>query len=286
MLTNTDIETSSGSVRALTSGSTGPAVLFVHGNSGSAELFRPLLASPSLRGFQGIAISLPGHGGSYFSGSPERDYCAAGLAASIVDVVEHLALGSYVVVAHSLGGHAVATALPRLRGLLGVMFISAPPINLSTMARAFKPDPTGGAMFKGELSELEQHRLRDTFLSGGGLVDETARGTLQNAIRSTDARFRPALLASIIAGKVADERAHVESAEIETCLVFGRRDPFLQPPYQSDIAPPSPFAGGTHCFVQSGHFPHLDATERFGSLLREFLGATVVAKNARRAVPS
>lgn len=271
MLTTVEIETPRGTLRGLDSRGRGPAVLLFHGNSGAAELFAPLIGGSLGRDYRCVALSFLGHGSSDRSRHVDADYCVAGLADSIASCIARLGLPRPTLVGHSLGGHALATALPRLDRVAGLMLISAPPINLATLGNAMRPDPTAGVLFQGPLSGAEEQRLRDVLLSSGHRLSESTRATLLETIRKTDVRFRPALLASIVAGRVADERGHLEASTVPTCVVIGRQDPFLQPAYVDTVALRAPFRGGVHLFEKSGHFPHLDAPEEFGALLAELL---------------
>lgn len=275
MFSTKHLDTAAGTIRALDSGGVEPAVLFLHGNSGRAELFAELMNGDELRNYRRIALDLPGHGGSSPSPDPERDYAIGALASMLVEVSGKLELGAHALVGHSLGGHVVSAALPRLTTTAAVMLVSAPPIDAATMGEAFLPDPTGGAMFGGELSDDAQRRFREALLPAGGVASEAARSTLQSSIAKTDVRFRPALLASLLAGRIEDERAHVSQSALPICMVMGGKDPFLRVSYARSVALRSPFAGGVHVLEQSGHAPHLDAPQEFRGLLRQFLDATL-----------
>ena len=280
VLETATIDTPAGTIRVLDTGGAEPAVVFIHGNSGCAELFRGLLSEQYLHGYRGIALDLPGHGASGRSSNPERDYSVPGLATWLTDLLTRLELGAHALVGHSLGGHVVSAAIPQLKTTAALMLVSAPPINAATMGEAFLPDPTGGAMFGAELTGVEQRRFLDAVLPASGGAREASRSMLLGAIASADVRFRPALLASIIAGRIDDERARAEQSELPTCLVFGRGDPFLRVEYARGLKLKLPFSGGVHVFEHSGHSPHLDAPEQFGALLRRFLDATLLRKAA------
>lgn len=266
MLASRDLYFAGRRVRVLDSGGGSPAVFFLHNNSGSGELFRPLLGEKLTERYRCIAVDFPGHGASEPSLNTEN-YSVPALAALVAALIVELAPGPCVLVGHSLGGHVAAAALPSIPNLAGLFLISAPPINNAFMASAFAADPTTGAMFAGALSVEQEHRFRLALL-GRKPISSDVEEMLTTAIRTTDVAFRPALLASIVGGRLADERANVENTALPTCLVFGERDLFLQTSYLREF----PLRNGrVHAIEGSGHCPHLDATSRVGELLRDYL---------------
>lgn len=265
-----DLELNGVAVRVIDSGGNGRAVLFCHGNSASSALFAPWFDSPLARRYRFIALDFPGHGKSPPSVRPASDYSLPTFADVIRRVLDGLVPDRYVVVGHSLGGHAAALALPTLPRLAGLMLISAPPVNLSLMQQAFLPDPTDGAMFTAELAPAQIKGFADALLAPGR-VPPSVRETLESAIRTTDPSFRPSLLASIMAGRVGDERLNVEAAATPTCMVFGELDPFLRVEYFRQLTLKAPFRGGMHGYASSGHAPHLDSPQAFLALLGQFL---------------
>lgn len=259
-------------VRFLTSEGQGGTVLFFHGNSGSADLFAPILASPLGKRYRFIALDFPGHGSS--ARRQADHYAVPSLADVIAKFVKATSRGPYVVVGHSLGGHAAATALPQLSGLAGLMLVSAPPIDLPHLPTTFLPDPSGGAMFSGDLT-AEQVAAFANALLGPGAVSSETRERVTLAIRQADPAFRPALLASILAGQIADERGNVASLPVPSCLVYGMKDRFLRLEAFRETTLQRPFGEGYYGFKESGHCPHLDNTEGFLKLLGEFLDSAV-----------
>jgi pimeloyl-ACP methyl ester carboxylesterase len=188
----------------------------------------------------------------------------------IVRLTRELVAGRFAIVAHSLGGHAAASALPALPMLAGLLLISAPPVNAPSLPGAFLPDPTEGAMFGGALTEVQVERFARSLL-GDNTVEPSIAESMRWGIRRADPAFRPALLASIMRGELEDERRNVEATQVVTSLVYGRKDPFLRAEYFESISLGSPFREGLKAFAESGHSPHLDATEAFILHLAQFL---------------
>jgi pimeloyl-ACP methyl ester carboxylesterase len=270
MTRSSDLKIAGRTLRLLDSGGDGRPVLFLHGNSGSARLVAPVFDLLSAGPHRLLALDFPGHGESVPSEDPASDYSVPGLAEVLVGAVSQLGLGKYVIVGHSLGGHVATTALPKLTGLAGLMLISAPPVNAPSLPQAFAPDPTGGAMFGERLTEAQVESFAAALLGPRRAADSMSE-LMMSSIRATDVRFRPALLASIMAGRVGDERLNLETTRVPTCLAFGKHDPFLSADYFEKVRFGAPFRDGLHAFEHSGHSPHLDSTPEFVRLLQQFL---------------
>jgi pimeloyl-ACP methyl ester carboxylesterase len=270
MLVRNDLDVAGRQLSALDSGGSGPVVLFLHNNSGSSDWFRPILVDALIERYRCLAVDFPGHGASPPSPRPAEDYSVPALADLLAVLTERVVSGPCVIVGHSLGGHVAAAALPKLRNVAGLFLISAPPINASSMGAAFLPDPSQGAIFAGSLADAGVDQFA-TALLGVGRVSDSLSALVRDSIRKTDVSFRPTLLASIMAGRLADERAHIESTRVPTCFVFGKNDPFLQTSYFGGLSLATPFAGGRHCFESSGHCPHLDSPQQVSGLLQQFL---------------
>ncbi len=98
-------------VRYLTRGGAEPTLVCLHGLGDSSRTFPEFVATPPLRGQRILAPDCPG-----FGLSPRQESAAMslrGLARSVLDLLDGLDVGGFVVLGHSLGG-AVAVHLARL----------------------------------------------------------------------------------------------------------------------------------------------------------------------------
>ncbi len=103
----------------------GPALLLLHGFTGSAETWRPLL--PHLRGFRTLAVDLPGHGLSDIPAAPET-YTVEGCAADLLALLDALGVGRTAILGYSLGGRvALHLALALGERLWALVVESASP---------------------------------------------------------------------------------------------------------------------------------------------------------------
>jgi pimeloyl-ACP methyl ester carboxylesterase len=256
-------------IEALLSGGTrGPALLLCHGNSARAQGFAGLLASGCFGDREVIAISLPGHGAS--GREPEAGYCLPALAEALRQVIARLGRERLVLCGHSLGGHLMTQILPSVEQACAIALISAPPLNVRTLARTFKPDPTGGALFRAELSDDDVDAFARALVSPPW-ASEPAFTAMASAIRATDPLFRPALGRSVAAGEFGDELACLRAAKVPIALFGGRRDAFLADAAYEGLELERLWRGRPTIFERAGHSPHIDAEAEFAAVFSSFV---------------
>jgi pimeloyl-ACP methyl ester carboxylesterase len=258
----------------------GVPIILCHGNSGAANGWSQLLRSPLGQRYRMIALSFPGHGTSSPAYDPAAAYTIESLGRLVADVVRHLELSHYWLVGHALGGHAILEALDRFPDALGVMLVSAPPLSLDTLDKAFLPDPTDGRLFKGKLTVKEACMVASCFLSR--TCPQVFNSVYAN-IRKTDHRFRPSLRQSLARGALRNEFACMETARVPIALVAGSADRFLSPAYFASLPEAMFWKQRTLIVDGAAHAVHLDAPERFEEILAEFISSSHPEHDLRAA---
>ncbi|MES2938896.1 MAG: alpha/beta fold hydrolase [Pseudomonadota bacterium] len=229
------LATPHGRIAIVESEGAGPVVFLCHGNSGGADDFAGLLDSPLGQRFRLVALDLPGHGASDAAREPMQGYSLAGFGEAVqAAIAAYLAIvGSerYWLVGQSLGGHVLMESLHRLPGARGLVLLSAPPLAAHTLAEAFKPDPTGGALFAAEISREQEELMARAFVNTteGPLADRIRAG-----LRATDPRMRECLGKTL--GAIADERALFDRAAVPVAVMAATDDAFLQGAYYTTLA--------------------------------------------------
>lgn len=250
----------------VSSGSQTP-IVFCHGNSGSAEMFEPLFQSELGTQHRLVAISFPGHGGSQAADAKSL-YSIPRLGELIADVIRALGLQRYVLVGHSLGGHALLEAIECFDHALGLLLISSPPLKLEQLSAAFAPDPTGGALFAGELDEAAAQAMARCFVAAP--TSQHVKLLTQSILR-TDSHFRPALLTSLARGEMRDEFEALETAPFPIGLVIGGQDLFLNPTYIESLPASKFWKGKIQRLPAYGHALHVEAAPEICRLLADFI---------------
>ena len=110
-------------------GAGGPALVFLHYWGGSSRTWQHVIDALS-PDYRTVAIDQRGWGKS---AAPDAGYALSDLAGDVLAVVDSLALESYILVGHSMGGKAAQLAASwRPRGLRGLVLVApAPPTPLA-----------------------------------------------------------------------------------------------------------------------------------------------------------
>lgn len=258
-----DVVTSHGRIAVRDTGSDGPSVLLLHGNSSTGAIFRNQLSAFGER-YRLLAPDLPGHGASADATDPERSYSIPGYAEAMLEVLERLELGKAVVFGWSLGGHVGIDMIPRYPGLQALMITGTPPASLGDMAQAFKP-------LLMNLAGKENFTAEDVQTYAEATSGKPYEPFLHEAVARTDGRARKMMLEHVASGKLADQARIVASATISLAVVNGAEEPFVETGFVARQRYGRLWEGTCHLIAGSGHAPFWDAPAQFNGIFARFL---------------
>lgn len=250
---------------------TGPALFFLHGNSGAANIFQPQWQAAALRRFRLVALDLPGHGQS--AAMPDGDYRVGRLRTVLLAALRTLRLTQALVIGHSYGGHLLLELLPELPTLRGLLAVGTPPVGtLQDIQAAFPTTALRNLFFTADLSAAQTQTLAQYSLHPG--APAAAVALLAANIARTDGRARPAVLASAANGEMHDETGFVARTSVPLAFVVGEADDTLRFDYLASLTAPSRWQQPVHVVPDAGHVPSLENPAAFNRLLLEFAAAT------------
>ena len=250
------------------SAGTGRPVVFVHGNSSSARVWRRVLTGAFGQRFRGLALDLPGHGHSAAAPSPDG-YTIPGYAEVLTGFVTELGVEDAVIVGWSLGGHIAVEAAPNLPAAAGFAVFGTPPVgSAAQFAEAFLPNPAVNIGFTPSVDVEAAQSYARSFLAPGSTVpaDEFVADIL-----NTDGAARANLGASIPAGRFADETAIVAGLTRPIAVLHGDREQLVSLDYLRGLTIPTLWRGEVQVLPGSGHAPQVEDPERFAAVLAEFI---------------
>jgi pimeloyl-ACP methyl ester carboxylesterase len=103
-----------------------PTVLLLHGTANSSAIWEPVRKRLSERGFDAVAVDMPGHGQSTSRGLRMRVYTLAGVLDAFV---RKYSTGPVVVVGHSLGSViGMELAYQAQDRVAGLLLLNGPPV--------------------------------------------------------------------------------------------------------------------------------------------------------------
>jgi pimeloyl-ACP methyl ester carboxylesterase len=270
-------------VRYLMAGS-GPPVVLIHGITSSADTWRP--AMEALAGEHTvIAPDLLGHGAS---AKPRGDYSLGAYASGIRDLLAALGHDRVTIVGHSLGGGVAmqfsyqfperterlvlvsSGGLGReVNVLLRAAALPGAELVLPLLAPSWLGRAVDGAGWVGARLGLRARRdLEETVRGFVSLSDASARAAFLHTLRAVIDPFGQ---------RVSGHDRLYLAANLPTLIVWGERDPII-PVAHGHAAHAAMPGSQLEVFDASGHFPHMDDTWRFVSVLDEFLAGTEPAR--------
>jgi pimeloyl-ACP methyl ester carboxylesterase len=257
------IATSHGRVSVSVRQGTQPALVLVHGNSFSGDIFANLASDPALNGIMLIIPDLPGHGASENAPNPSQTYNYTGFGDCIEQVVMALKVQSYMIFGWSLGGQIAIEMLDQAPGLMGVVTCGSAVVQ------------------RGPLGMINGfHFTRDLFLAGKAAFKPaeasrfseicTGQSSVADIILRADTAMRPALSRACLFGKGRDQRAIIAGTQTPAYLMLGENDPFIRTDYFAKIKGQSLFGGKPQIFTNCGHAPFIDDQTGFARRLAVF----------------
>ncbi len=258
------LATPHGSIACIDSKGTGPALLFIHGNSACKEVFSRQFDSALAHRCRLVAFDLPGHGASSDAPEPRMSYCFAGYADVAERLTAHLALERVVVVGWSLGGHIAIELVRRGAALAGIVLTGTPPVGPADVEHGFLPHPHMALTGQAKFSEAD-------VAAYAAETAGTAEPFLEAAVRRTDGRAREMMVRAAMAADAANQRTIVESTDLPIAVITGANEPFVNNDYLDTVAWRNLWRGRVHRVADTGHAPFREAPTVFNALLEAFV---------------
>lgn len=263
MINEFDVIVGDINIHILSSGQGETSIVFIHGNSCSADYWNDQLNDTVLADhFRLIAIDLPGHG---LSGK-STDYSLVFLSGLLVQIIEQLSIGSFVLAGLSYGTALIGEAAPQLKNCRG-FFLSSPNITSDIYSPAvyILPNPEFIIMIAPSATKNDIRNF------AGFLTLDPSPFIVQKFIDSyekTDPAFRIYLGEASQKGMWSDEFENLIHTKLPVSYIFGGKDKALNVHYMDSISLP-----GNHSFVhlkEAAHFVNMDQVEIYNDLLLKF----------------
>ena len=249
----------------------GPAILFIHGNSGCKEVFHHQFNSSLAQKYRMITFDLPGHGASDDAAVPNDVYRMATMTPIIRKLLEALDARGAVLVGWSLGGHLaieLAGAYPEHKGMV---ISGTPPFGpgRGEIALAFN------ATEEMALTDKDEFDAADAALYAGAILgSEAAKEKIfTDAVVRTDGAMRTVSIgdwamnddAGLYQKTVVAEWAH------PIAVIQGESEPFVNTDWMKKVTWGNLWRGKYHIVKGAGHAPFLEASEDYNKLLERYL---------------
>jgi 2-succinyl-6-hydroxy-2,4-cyclohexadiene-1-carboxylate synthase len=267
----------------------GPALLLLHGFTGSGRSWADLMAEATAAGRTVIAPDLPGHGGTAWAPAdwPEagdaatRDPSRATIERTADDLPPLLrAVGQERadVVGYSMGARVALRLAIAHSACVGRLILEAPSAGIADpgerSARRAADEALAGTLERDGIVAFVGSWERTPVLAGEAHIDAVARA----AVREIRLAHDPAGLAASLrgAGKGAMEPLHDRLREISspTLVIVGAHDPVR---HRAEAVAAGIPGARLAVIDGAGHAPHLEAPAAFNRLVFDFVSEEHVA---------
>ena len=262
----------------------GPALLLLHGFTGSNAMWTPHLAA--FEGFTTVSVDLLGHGESDAPPTPNR-YRMERCVDDLTSLLDHLEIERVAVLGYSMGGRVALQLALRAPGRLWALVLESASPGIDDDAEREDRVRSDAAL----ADEIERNGI-DAFVDGWQALPLFASQSRLSAaareeLRRQRLRNSPVGLANSLRGAGAGQEAPVLNRlgeiRIPTLLIAGALDQkyVALARKMSDALP----CARTHIMPDAGHATHLEQPEAFGRVVREFLREHIDAREGKEAPP-
>ena len=260
------------------------AVVFVHGNPGSADDWEALVAAVGGTGMRAVSLDLPDFGETVAPAGFEHS--APGYATYLAEALEALGIARPHLVLHDFGGPiGLIWAAIHPDALGSVILIDTgllPGYSWHTLARVWRT-PVVGELFQAAATRGAFRRLLNR-KEPRGLPRDFVEGMYDHYDRRTKRAVLKLYRASDDPGAGGEEFAALMAPrDIPALVIWGGQDAYLPSEYaarQRDAFP----SAEVHVLPSSGHWPFADDPQTVEGLLIDFLGR-VRAKDPAGSTP-
>lgn len=249
-------------------GTSAKQIIFVHGNSQSSETWDSIINNETLtKIYKLIAVDLPGHGKSFRSKEPIKDYSVFGLSEALKEFILELNSEEYILVGNSLGANLIGEIAKELVNCKGIMLIGSSAVGTKlALPDIFQPNPNVAACFIAEPSDEQIDLLVGDV--GHNLSDKNKR-EVRTMFENTDGNVRVQLGECIGKAEYSDELGNIESSRIPVAVIFGEEEKLCVIDSLDKISFPK-WRNKTHLISKAGHFPQIDQPGALTAIIKEF----------------
>jgi pimeloyl-ACP methyl ester carboxylesterase len=248
------------------------AVVFVHGNPGSADDWAGLVGAAAGAGKRAVAFDLPDFGETVAPDGFAHD--VPGYAAFVAEAIEKLGIERVHLVIHDFGGPiGLVWAMMHPDALASITLIDTgvmPGYRWHSLARVWRTPIAGELLqatasrpfFRFMVNSKEPRGLPREFVER--MYDQYDRRTRRAVLKLYRATPDPGAMSENLIGLFRPR-------DIPALVVWGEHDPYLSSSFAQQQSEAFPSAE-VHVLPASGHWPYADAPETVERLLAEFLG--------------
>jgi pimeloyl-ACP methyl ester carboxylesterase len=243
-------------------------IIFIHGNSQSLQLWDEVIDDKELKEvYQLIAADLPGHGKSFISKQPDKDYTIPGMANHLNEFILSLNPSDFIIVAHSMGTNLVGEIALSLKNCKGIFFTGACIAGGNVKpGDILMPNPNLIPFFTPQVTD---EALDKMLVDGLFNPSAESKQKCKDMYIATDPAFREQWMASISREEWTDEIEKLNQLAVPVAVVYGENDNFAVKDYLKGLIT-NEWKNKIITIPAVGHFMQFDQLKALFNLIKEF----------------
>lgn len=242
-------------------------IMFLHGNSQSSELWDDVINSGKLKDYTLITVDLPGHGQSFTSKQPEKDYSLQGMALHVKEWIQQNDKNEYIVVANSLATCLIGEIAHILVNCKGIFLTGPNIIGEGILASdMLQPNPHITPLFTLHPSDEEIDKVLD---EGSYNLSDNNKKKCRAIFKNTDPVFREQIFASLSKQEWTDEIKNLNELTAPVAIVCGEEEKFVNIHYLNKSSLRK-WKDKIILIPNAGHLLQYDQPELLSELIKEF----------------
>ena len=243
-------------------------IIFVHGNSQSHHTWDKVVDRKHLlENYSLITFDLPGHGKSFRSDEPQKDYSLNEMAKHLKEFLSNFEKEEYILIGNSLGTNLIGEIATKLINCKGIMLVGPTAMGKNILITdIIKPNPNVAACFMADPTNEQIDLLVE---DAAYMLSDESKRTVKAIFNDTDGKFRTRMAEAINNGEYCDELSNLEMSKIPIAVVFGAEEKICFADYL-DKVPFAKWKDKTILIANSGHFCQIDQPEKLSETIGEF----------------
>ena len=242
-------------------------IIFIHGNSMSAKSWEAVMNSETLNNYTLTAIDLPGHGQSFKSENPDKDYSLRGLAQHTADFIKQFENNPYIIVVNSLGGNVIGEIVLQLQNCKGLMLVGSSAVGMGLGAdKIIMPNPNMETYFRETFTEEQLNTLIEDCAYN---LSNEKKKRVYTIFANTDPKVRSSIAKCVVEQDYSNELQNLADAKLPLAWVYGKEEKLCFTDALNIPAIPK-WRDKIILLEQSRHCSQLDQPQKLAQLVSEF----------------
>lgn len=244
-------------------GSKEGTVVYIHGNSSSANIFKSIVECDTLN-HTAVVVDLPGHGKNKEDYQNLEDFSIENYNRLCADFINSID-DDIILAGNSFGGHIAIEIAPQIKRLKGVLIFGTPPLKRPlNIEEVYLPIKESQVFFMENPSDEEIKAM-----SKVATYNETYSHIIESDFKNTNPKVRAAIAKDVMNNAFANEYEIFTQLQVPKYIIAGKQDPSINMDYLKQVVEVCDGSCSLIEFDECGHYPSLEQPELFTSTINK-----------------